>query len=82
MAFARLLFGLVVACLVLPIAILVVIAVSRMLSAMGDLGGAAVLDRLALAGGILWIILLVCLLLAQAIHALGRGDDETGRPEN
>jgi uncharacterized membrane protein YhaH (DUF805 family) len=56
---------------VLPIAIAVLLAVARLLGAMEDTAAAAVLDRVALAAGIVWAIDLVCLLLAQGINSLG-----------
>jgi hypothetical protein len=56
---------------VLPVAITIVVGVARLLTAMGDEAGALALDRTALALGILWVIGLVCLLLALAIHILG-----------
>ena len=46
---------------------------------MGDTSGGAVLLRIALAGGILWIIDLVCLVWLLAIGTL-RGPDEPERP--
>ena len=42
---------------------------------MGDSLGGIVLHRIALAGGILWIIDLICLVLVLAIGAI-RGPDE------
>jgi hypothetical protein len=68
----RTLASLLVAALSLPIAITVLAGVARLLSAMGDAAGAAVVDRLALAGGIVWIVLLVCLVLMLGILALAR----------
>ena len=37
--------------------------------------GGAVLRYVALAGGVVWIVVLVGLIFVQAIHALGRSDD-------
>jgi uncharacterized membrane protein YhaH (DUF805 family) len=62
---------LVTAACVLPIAIAILLAVARLLGAMEDTAAAAVLDRVALAVGIVWAIDLVCLLLAQGINSLG-----------
>ena len=56
--------------LVMPIALAVVVAVARLLGAMGDDTGAWVLDRVALAGGILWAVDLVCLITALGANAL------------
>lgn len=58
-----------VGCL-LPIALVIVLGVARLLSAMQDANGAAVLDRIALGLGILWALDLVVLLLALGIRAL------------
>ena len=62
---------LVTAACILPVAIAIVLAVGRLLGAMKDESGAAVLDHVALAIGILWAIDLVCLLVAQGINSLG-----------
>jgi hypothetical protein len=56
---------------VLPLALVVVLGVSRLLVAMQDAAGAAVLDRIALAVAIVWSIVLLCLILALGINALG-----------
>jgi len=61
------LFALVVTSMVLPIAVAVLMAVARLLSTLGDQIGAQVLDRIALAGGILWVIDLACLITVQGI---------------
>lgn len=65
---------LVVSLVLLPIAILLVVAVGGLLAAMQDAGGAAVLNRVALGLGILWAFGVVSLLLVLALHVLG-GDD-------
>ncbi len=62
---------LITAACVLPVAIVIVLGVARLLGAMQDDSAAVVLDRVALAIGILWAIDLVCLLVAQAINAVG-----------
>ncbi len=64
--------------LVMPVAIVVLLAVARLLAAMQDAAAAAVLDRIALAAGVLWAIDLVCLLLALGINALGPPDSSGG----
>ena len=61
--------------ILLPITLCVVLGVAALLVQMGDSAGGAVLHRIALAGGILWIIDLICLVLALAISSL-RGPDE------
>lgn len=72
---SRLLVTLIAAGILLPITLCVVLGVAALLVQMGDAAGGAVLYRIALAGGILWIIDLICLVLASAISAL-RGPDE------
>ncbi len=58
----------------LPIALVMVFGTGRLLGAMDDAAGALVLDRIALALGVVWAISLVCLLLALAINVLGPPD--------
>ena len=67
--------ALIVAGLVLPITICVVLALAFLLPAMGDSVGGMVLRYVALAGGVVWIVVLVALIFVQAIHTLGRSDD-------
>jgi hypothetical protein len=75
----RFVLTLIVATILLPIAICVVLGVAALLEAMGDSLGGATLQRIALAGGIFWIIDLICLLLVLAIASL-RGPDEPDEP--
>ena len=63
---ARLLAGV----LLLPIAILLVVAVAGLLSGMQDAAGAWVMNRVALGLGIVWVLGLIALLLALAVHSL------------
>ena len=67
------LFG---AAVLLPGAIVVLSAVGRLLKAMGDQSAGTVLDRLALAGGVAWILVLLGLLLAVAGRHAGADDAE------
>lgn len=60
----------VLVALVLPIVCCVLIAVGALLHAMDDGAGAAVVNRLALASGVLWLVDLVVLLLLVAVRAL------------
>ena len=71
----RLVLALIVATILLPIILCVVLGVASLLDLMGDSSGGMVLHRIALAGGILWIVDLICLLLVLAIAAI-RGPDE------
>jgi len=71
------LVGLLTAAVVLPIAISIVWAVGRLLLAMQDAAAATVLDRVALALGLAWLLDLVCLLLAVALRELGPPDERS-----
>ncbi|HTU26718.1 MAG TPA: hypothetical protein VMF30_15020 [Pirellulales bacterium] len=67
----RALISLAVAALLLPIVTVILVATARLLAAMQDAAGAAVVDRLALAVGVLWVTDLVALVIVQAIQAAG-----------
>ena len=56
--------------LMLPIAAAVVLAVSSLLTAMGDTIGGYVLRYIALGGGVLWVVDLTCLVLVQGLNSL------------
>ncbi len=71
---------LLVGALMLPVAISILFGLGRLLSAMGDTAGGSVLGWIALAGGILWSLDLIGLVLVQAINSLGN-NDEQGRNE-
>jgi hypothetical protein len=71
----RIVFHLLVAAILLPIAICVVAGVAALLGGMGDASGAGALRWIALAGGILWGVDLVCLVVLLAISAIGGGPD-------
>ena len=51
-------------------AIVIVAATGWLLGAMDDAAGARGLNRVALGLGIVWVIDLVCLVVAHAIHTL------------
>ena len=72
---ARIVLSLIVVAVLVPITLCVVLGVAALLAQMGDAAGGAVLYRIALAGGILWVIDLICLVLVLAIGSL-RGPDE------
>ncbi|MFV2065627.1 MAG: hypothetical protein ACC645_01505 [Pirellulales bacterium] len=65
-----LLIGLLVFDILLPMAIVIVLGTGRLLGAMDDALGQAVMIRLGEAGGVLWAIGLVVLLIAVAIDRL------------
>ncbi len=72
---SKVLMGLIVAGLVLPMTICVVVALAWLLSKMGDDPGGKVLGYVALALAIMWVVVLIALVLVQAIHLLGRSND-------
>ncbi len=74
-------FGLtlIAGAILLPVCICVTLGVAVLLDGMGDIAGGVVLRRIVLAGSVLWIIDLVCLLLVLAIGTL-RGPDEPDEP--
>jgi hypothetical protein len=67
---SRIVLGLVAGTLVLPMAITVVLALAALLVAMSDSAGGLVLRYVALGCGVLWIIALVTLVLAQSLNSL------------
>ncbi len=73
----RALLTLLTAACVLPVAIIVVVGAGWLLAAMGDQSGATGLNRTALVLGIVWIVDLICLLLAQAVRSLDPPDDRS-----
>ncbi|HWB08719.1 MAG TPA: hypothetical protein VG826_05830 [Pirellulales bacterium] len=58
----------------LPIAIVLVVSTSLLFSGLNDAGAARVLNGVALALGLLWLLGLVSLTIALALDALGRRD--------
>lgn len=70
MAKRPLLFSLVILSLFLPPAMVVLHLASKLLGAMGDRAGGAVLVRISQGFGIIWILGLVILLIVLSIGAL------------
>jgi len=66
---------LVAGILVLPVVIAVIWGMSSLLGAMNDETGEAVLRGVGLGFGILWIVNLILLLLAQAVNSLSDSDE-------
>lgn len=62
--------------LLLPAAIVVLAGLGRLLQSMGDQAAGRVLDRLALAGGVLWVFVLLGLLLVVAVRQSTESSDE------
>lgn len=67
----RALILLAAAALLLPILTVVLIGTARLLAAMQDGPGSAVVDRIALGVGVVWVTDLVALVIVQAIHSAG-----------
>jgi len=57
--------------LILPVVVCVLLGIEALLSAMGDAAGSYALQRIRLAGLVLWMIDLIGLLLALGIQHLG-----------
>jgi len=72
---AKVLFPLVIAGLMLPMMICIVVGLASLLTAMGDGNGGAALRYVALAGGVVWVVDLLAIVLVQAIDSLDRPDD-------
>ena len=64
--------------LLLPIAIVLVLATAQLLAAMQDAAGAAVLQRIGLGLGLIWLLGLIGLVLTLGINALDAADERKG----
>lgn len=73
---SRILLLAIAAALVIPIGICILLGLGRLLGAMDDASGSRVLDWIALAAGAIWLLDLICLILAQAINSVA----ESGGP--
>jgi len=73
-----LLAWLLVGLVLLPIAIVLVIALAGLLSAMQDAAGASFLNRVALGLGTVWALGLIAMLLALAANSLADGSRADG----
>jgi hypothetical protein len=71
MALHKLLAGLLVTVLGLPIVLIVLHVVARLLSAMQDPGGAVIVSRILLLGYVAWGLGLIALAIASAVAVLG-----------
>ena len=72
----RLLLPLLLGALLLPIVLCIMLGLGRLLAAKGDAAGAAVADRLALAGGVVWAALLILMIIVQALLMLDAPTEE------
>ena len=71
---------LLIVAVLLPIALSVSWGVSQLLAAMNDAEWAAIVQRTGLVAAVVWVVVLICLLLALAINAVAadtRSDDST-----
>lgn len=59
----------------LPVAIVLVLATAQLLAAMQDEGGASVLQRIGLALGLIWLLGLIGLVMTLGINALDSAED-------
>jgi len=64
--------------LFLPIAIVIILTMGRLLLALEDAAGAAVLERIALAVGVVWVLVLVGLPIVLAVQTLTASDRSDG----
>jgi len=71
----RIVLLLVAGGVVLPITVCVVLGLGRLLAAMGDAEPGRVVDWIAAAFGVLWLVDVVCLILVLAINSLGEPDE-------
>jgi hypothetical protein len=74
--FQRLILCLIAGLIVLPIVLSVLVALARLLGAMGDAAGAVVLDRISLGVGIVWLVDFVALVLVLALERVGPPREE------
>jgi hypothetical protein len=70
----KVLIAFVLVAIIVPMVVLLLIGVAKLLAVMGDSLGAVCLDRLALAGGVLWGIDLLLLLVALSVNAIDGHD--------
>ncbi|MFZ5832786.1 MAG: hypothetical protein ACOY3P_22090 [Planctomycetota bacterium] len=61
--------------IVAPMAVVIVVGLAALLGAMADRAGQLAMQRVGIGLGVLWVIDLVCLLVAQSINALTDSDD-------
>jgi len=76
----RVLPVLVGAALVLTIALAVLLVTGHVLGKMGDAAGREVFDAIALGVGVLWVVDVVCLVLALGANALAESENPPDEP--
>jgi ABC-type transport system involved in multi-copper enzyme maturation permease subunit len=75
-------FRLLFAALALPILICILFGLGYLLSALGDLEGAAVVVRVNLAVAVLWVFDLILLVVVLAIGSVAQASEATARDES
>lgn len=70
----RFLLLLMAAALLLPVSAVVIWALAKVIGAMGDALGGVVLERIALAIVVTWVLDLVIVVLVQGLHLLVSAD--------
>ena len=73
---------LVAIALIFTISLGLVLAVSCIIGKMGDASGQVVLESVALAIGLAWIIDLICLVLALGVNSLHDSDSDSEPPSD
>ncbi len=63
----------------MPVALAVVFGVGHLLAAMADELWAGILYRAGLIGGIVWVVDLICLLIALAVNAVDHRIDSNDK---
>lgn len=76
----RVLVPLVAIALVLSVALAVVLVAARIVGRLGDPVGQQALDSVALGVGLLWVVDLVCLVLAIGLGILAESDRPSDEP--
>jgi putative exporter of polyketide antibiotics len=72
----RIMLVLIAGVVILPIAICVILAVAALLGEMGEAPQRSPLRWIALGVGVLWLVDLICLVLAQGLNSLADSDED------
>jgi hypothetical protein len=70
----KFLVGLLLTGLLLPVVVVILLALAKLLAALGDLSGTACVQRVMMGAGVVWCIDLAFLLLALGVNALDRAE--------
>ena len=68
--------------LIFTVSLVVVMAVACIIGKMGDTHGQTVLEAVALAVGLLWVIDLICLVLAVGVNSIFDSDTKSRPPSD